>query len=238
MVTLSLVTFLRIYSLLDNIKGDDLWQNDTETLGERKSKKVNFLTPFDLTWLQEVIVSLAQILRLCDKYDTIHLTAIGSFLNEAYFSVLRALSGNDNSIDKAEQIIKNKEVLQFCQEELGQEYSATKISRHRTQVMENIETLSLQELESIEEVSLAMISCINTETNIKDNTSKVALEQKQQIIRTYIYQNYLLPDIKENFWPTNEDQIVHDQTTSNATNGKRLGIIIQNNTQNELSKSK
>ncbi|CAL6079819.1 Hypothetical_protein [Hexamita inflata] len=92
--------------------------------------------------------------------------------------------------------------------------------------MENIETLSLQELQSIEEVSQAMIWCINMDTNTKDKSSKVAYEQKQRVILSYIDENYLLPDIKENFWPTNEDKVVHDQTTSNSTNGKRLGIII------------
>ncbi|CAL6001737.1 Conserved_hypothetical protein [Hexamita inflata] len=236
MVVLSLVTFLRIYSLLDNIKGDDVWKNDCETLATRNGKKVNYLTPFDSTWLEEVIVSLAQLLRLCTKYDTIHLTALGSFLNEAYFSVLRALSGNDNSVDKAEQIIRNKEVLQFCEEELGQEYSSTKISRHRTQVMVDVKPLDQSDLQSIEEVSWAMISFIEGTYNKKDKASKQHAEQNKQIIMSFIEQNYLRQDIKENFWPTNEDKVVHKQNTLNTTNGKRLGIIMHNtNLKNETN---
>ncbi|CAL5971007.1 Hypothetical_protein [Hexamita inflata] len=85
-------------------------------------------------------------------------------------------------VDKAEQIIRNKEVLQFCEEELGQEYSSTKISRHRTQVMVDAKPLDQSDLQSIEEVSWAMISFIEGAYNKKDKASKQHAEQNKHII--------------------------------------------------------
>lgn len=68
--------------------------------------------------MRECIVTLAQLLRLINKYDDIRLYAFGSYPCENFFSFLRMLSNGNNSAEKAEQLIENHEVLQYCLDQL------------------------------------------------------------------------------------------------------------------------
>ena len=87
-------------------------------------------------------MTLAQILRLVKNYPEVHMVAVGSYMCESYFSVLRYLSHGDNSASRAESIIINMEILDYCWHETGREISGNKKSRARTIVI-NAEKYSI-----------------------------------------------------------------------------------------------
>jgi len=68
---------------------------------------------------------------LVKKYPEVHMVAVGSYMCESYFSVLRYLSHGDNSASRAESTI-NKEILDYCCHETGREINGNKKSRVRT----------------------------------------------------------------------------------------------------------
>ena len=80
---------------------------------------------------------------------------------ESYFSVLRYLSNGDNSASRAESIIINKEILDYCCQQTGTEINGNKKSRARTLVINASRVLNFEELQQIDQVSWAMIRMID-----------------------------------------------------------------------------
>ncbi|CAL5993529.1 Conserved_hypothetical protein [Hexamita inflata] len=207
MVALSLVTLLRLVSLSTNIKAETVWADDLRNLGENNAKNITHLTFSDQIWMKEAIVSLAQILRLVKKYDTVFIVAVGSYMCENYFSVLRFLSHGNNSASKAEEIIVNKEVLDYCCYETGQDISGTKRSRSKTLVVRKSRILNSEELQYIDRISWAMIRVIDEDTCTNDEIRKLPGRNLKDMICEFVSSIYNENIITENFWHTNEERL-------------------------------
>ena len=78
------------------------------------------------------------------------MVAVGSYMCESYFSVLRYLSNGDNSASRAESIIINKEILEYCCHETGRKINGNKKSRARTLVINASRVLNFEELQQID----------------------------------------------------------------------------------------
>ncbi|CAL6068176.1 Conserved_hypothetical protein [Hexamita inflata] len=136
--------------------------------------------------MKEVIVSLAQILRLVKKYDTVFIVAVGSYLCENYFSVLRFLSHGNNSASKAEEIIVNKEVLDYCCHETGQDITGAKKSRSKTLVVRKSRILNSEELQHIDRISWAMIRAIDEDSCADNEVRKLSGRDLKNMICEFV----------------------------------------------------
>ncbi|CAL6104427.1 Conserved_hypothetical protein [Hexamita inflata] len=234
MVALSLVTLLRLVSLSTNIKAETVWADDLRNLGENNAKNITHLTFSDQIWMKEAIVSLAQILRLVKKYDSVFIVAVGSYMCENYFSVLRFLSHGNNSASKAEEIIVNKEVLDYCCYETGQDISGTKRSRSKTLVVRKSRILNSEELQYIDRISWAMIRVIDEDSCTNDEIRKLPGRDLKDMICEFVSSIYNENIITENFWHTNEERLVYEQNNRNVTGQGRTALVIQNSGKNDL----
>ncbi|CAL6059602.1 Conserved_hypothetical protein [Hexamita inflata] len=228
MVALSLVTWLRLVSLSSNVRAENVWSDDAMNLGENNGKNISHLTISDQIWMKETIVTLAQILKIVANHNTVYLVAATSYLCESYFSVLRYLSHNDNSAQKAEQIVINKEVLDYCCFECQQEIRGNKESRSKTLVIKKDRILNSEELLQIDQVSWAMIRMIDDESCTDIEIRKYDVRQLQTLITNYIKDVYTQNNIVENFWSSNEEMIQYDENNKNGTCQGRNNMVMAN----------
>ncbi|CAL6012040.1 Conserved_hypothetical protein [Hexamita inflata] len=176
--------------------------------------------------------SLAQILRLIKQYGTVFIVAVGSYLCESYFSVLRYLSHGNNSASKAEEIIINKEVLDYCCYETGQDITGAKKSRSKTLVIHRSRTLNLEELQYIDRISWAMIRMIDKDSD--DTIRESVGRDLKDMICEFVSNTFNENIMKENFWHSNEEKLVYDQNNRNITGQGRTALIVQNSGKKDL----
>ncbi|CAL6011183.1 Conserved_hypothetical protein [Hexamita inflata] len=184
--------------------------------------------------MKEAIVSLAQILRLIKQYGTVFIVAVGSYMCENYFSVLRYLSHGNNSASKAEEIIINKEVLDYCCYQTGQDITGAKKSRSKTLVVHRSRILNQEELQYIDKISWAMIRMIDEDSCTDDDVRKLPGRDLKNMICEFVSNTFNEKIMKENFWHSNEDKLVYDQNNRNITGQGRTALIIQNSGKKDL----
>ncbi|CAL6012078.1 Conserved_hypothetical protein [Hexamita inflata] len=210
----------------------DVW-NDNEKLADQNRKGVSVLYPFDKQWMEEVIVTLAQILHLIAEHKQINMYSVGSYSAENFFSFLRICSCGDNSAAKAEELVKSKELLTILLQQTDIDLQSTKVSKNRTQVLKNQRTLSKIEQTNINYVSWCMISMICPEFCSNKIVNSRSVQKNKQTILNYIRQNYIEENIVETFWATNEERIVVGEYVSASTaQGRNLRQIL-NSAKNE-----
>ncbi|CAL6028817.1 Conserved_hypothetical protein [Hexamita inflata] len=217
----------------------EVWNDNDEKLADQNRKGVTVLYPFDKQWMEEVIVTLAQILHLIAEHKQINMYSVGSYSAENFFSFLRICSQGDNSAAKAEELIKSRELLTLLLYKTDLQLQSTKVSRKKTQVLKHQRTLCKIEQTRINYVSWCMISMICPEFCTNKIVNSRSVQKNKETILNYIRENYIDENIVEKFWATNEERIVVGEYTSASTaQGRNLRQILNSVKNDEKSKNK
>ena len=83
-------------------------EDTTNKIGQRKGNGVTILFPFDEQLINDILVTIAQLLYLIDKEHTVRLYAFGSFACENAFSQIRNNVQGNHCADTAINELQRK----------------------------------------------------------------------------------------------------------------------------------
>ncbi|CAL6082151.1 Conserved_hypothetical protein [Hexamita inflata] len=199
-----LFTLLQYYEKQNEFKvlRKSVGNGEEEVMRPHNYNSPSVLTAYDKKILKDTICYVAKVLYACERQDIVRVISAGSFLVEIQFSKLRRVCLYDHSICSASRALEQMLVLDYCDQQLGDEIIPNRLGEHKTLIINSKLKPSSERIDQLFNLSVDVIDLIFNDypKNISFKTD--CPDKLNNVVQFW---DYIQDNVSEEpFWKTEE----------------------------------